>query len=92
MAGGVEQSVANSSGSAAAIALGSIDPNRVSTLCGPRNACSIGYCWSSIIPTSSANGLSVSTWSASASPVMWMAMSPSISQPRIGTRSTSIHA
>src|SRR3954451_7842192 len=34
----------------------------------------MGYCWSSIMPTSSANGLSVSTWSAEASPVMWMAM------------------
>src|SRR3954468_10350110 len=56
------------------MAAGAMEPNRVRTLWGARNACSIGYCWSSIIPTSSANGLSVSTWSASASPVMWMAM------------------
>src|SRR6478735_8789199 len=73
IAGGVEQRAVNASGSAAAIRAGSRVPNRSSTFAGPRNACSIGYCWSSIIPTSSANGSSVRTWSAAASPVMWMA-------------------
>src|SRR3954465_6737890 len=34
----------------------------------------MGYCWSSIMPTSSANGLSVSTSSACGSPVIWMAI------------------
>ena len=63
-AGGVAHIVANSSGSAAAIAAGSSVPKPVEHLAGPRNACSIGYCWSSIIPTSSANGSSVRTWSA----------------------------
>src|SRR4051812_24942525 len=77
MAGGVEQSALKSSGSAAAIAAGSMLPNRSSTLAGPRNACSIGYCWSSIIPTRRANGSSVRTWSAASSPVMWMAMGSS---------------
>ena len=74
IAGGVEHNRASSSGSAAAIAAGSIEPNRSSTLCGPRNACSMGYCWSSIIPTSRANGESVRTLSAAGSPVMWMLM------------------
>ena len=50
MAGGVDAIAANSSGSAAAIASGSTVPKRSSTLAGPRKACSIGYCWSSIMP------------------------------------------
>src|SRR3954468_19985553 len=85
MAGGVDQRAANPSGSAAAIAAGSIVPNRVSTLCGPRKACSMGYCWSSIIPTSRANGLALSTWSASGSPVMWMAMTAILTHRRSRT-------
>src|SRR4051794_38541021 len=81
IAGGVEQSALNSAGSAAAIADGSMLPNRSSTLAGPRNACSIGYCWSNIIPTNRANGLSVRIWSACTSPVIWMGMSPSCLTP-----------
>ena len=77
MAGVVAAMAANSSGSAAAIAAGSKVPNRSATLAGPRNACSIGYCWSSIIPASSANGDSSRILSAAASPVIWMGMRPS---------------
>src|SRR4249919_3663922 len=67
IAGGVEHSALNAAGSEL--------PNRSSTFAGPRKACSIGYCWSSIIPTSSAKGLPSSTASAWASPVIWMAIS-----------------
>src|SRR5262245_60026055 len=74
MAGGVLHSLANSSGSAAAIAGGSMETNRSSTFAGPRKACSIGYCWSSIMPTRSANGDSSRTASAFGSPVMWKPM------------------
>ena len=57
MAGGVAHRSANDSGSAAAMAAGSRVPNRSSIFAGPRNACSIGYCWSSSIPMSRANGI-----------------------------------
>src|SRR6478735_201125 len=77
IAGGVEAIAANSSGSAAAIASGSTVPKRSRTFAGPRKACSIGYCWSSIMPTRSANAESSRTLSAAGSPVIWKPMGPS---------------
>src|SRR6478609_1074603 len=77
MAGGVDAIAANSSGSAAAIASGSTVPKRSRTFAGPRKACSMGYCWSSIMPTSSANAESSRTLSAAGSPVIWKPMGPS---------------
>ena len=74
MAGGRLHSAVNSSGSAAAIAAGSSVPNRASTFSGPRNACSMPYCWSSIIPTSGAKACSSSTRSAVGSLAMWKPM------------------
>src|SRR6478736_8739694 len=77
MAGGVDAIAANSSGSAAALASGSTVPKRSRTFAGPRKACSIGYCWSSIMPTRSANAESSRTLSAAGSPVIWKPMGPS---------------
>ena len=66
-AGGTAHSAANASGSASATAAGSRVPNRSSTLAGPAKARSIGNCWSSIMPISSANGDASSTASAAGS-------------------------
>ena len=59
-------------------------PNRSRIFHGPRNACSIGYCWSSSIPTSSANGSLLSTSSAASSWAMriCVAMRPSLATGR----------
>ena len=67
MAGGVEQSAVNFSGSAPAIAAGSIEPKRSRILAGPAKARSMGNCWSRSMPTRSANGSSESTLSAAGS-------------------------
>ena len=76
---------ANSSGSAAAIAAGSKVPNRSTTFAGTRNACSIGYCWSSIIAASNAKGVTRSRiWSAAGSPVMWSPMGTRVPHPLRG--------
>src|SRR3954447_12085734 len=76
-AGGSEHSEANCSGSAAAMSDGVRLPNRSRIFAGPRNACSMGYCWSSSMPRSNANGEPSRTSSAFSSPVMWMAIQPS---------------
>ena len=47
------------------------------------------YCWSSIIPTSTANGYSSRTWSAAGSPVRWNAIARSSHAPRWHTWWTS---
>ena len=70
MAGGVEHSATNSSSSLAAIAAtSSVPPIRSAITRGPLNAFSIGTCWSSIMPISSALSSVDSRWSAASSPV-----------------------
>lgn len=59
----------NASGSAAAIARTSSEPIRCARTAGPANAFSIGICWSSTIPISSAFGSAASSKSASSQPV-----------------------
>src|SRR4051794_26321510 len=70
-AGGVAHSAANASGSWAAIVAGSrwSAPRRSAIFCGPAKARSIGNCWSSSMPASSANGSRSSSASAAGSPV-----------------------
>ena len=70
-AGRSAQIATNASTSSAAIAATSkAPPIRRAITAGPLNAFSIGTCWSSTIPMSSALPLVVSRWSASASPVI----------------------
>ena len=70
---------ANASGSAVAMRCTSNPPMRWEILSGPANADSMVTCWSSSMPTSSANGSVDSSVSASGSPVNHRscAMSPS---------------
>ena len=53
---------------------------RAAILAGPANAASIGYCWSSSMPMSSANGSSVRSWSAVGSPVSQSVMTGILSR------------
>ena len=77
-AGDCFMTAANSSGSYPAMVFASNRPSLALSLAGPANAVSMGTCWSSSMPTSSASGSVVSRASASASPVMCssLAMSP----------------
>ena len=71
IAGFVQHTATNASSSIAAIRAASRWPSRACNVAGPANAHSIGTCWSSSIPISSAVPSVFSSSSAAGSPVMY---------------------